>query len=75
MLANVCNVQRNDWDVHVPVVLWDYRTTCKKLTRQTPSRLIYGVKIVIPMEYIVPSLRIVAFMGMEDYGALEERLT
>ena len=28
----------------------------------------------MPMEYIVPSLRIVAATGMADHGALEERL-
>lgn len=35
-LTKVCNTQWNDWDVHVLVVLWAYRTTCKKLTGQTP---------------------------------------
>ena len=29
----------------------------------------------MPMEYIMPSLRIVAFTGMMDRRALEERLT
>ena len=32
VLMKVCNEQRNDWDVRVPAVLWDYKTTCKKLT-------------------------------------------
>lgn len=30
-LTKVCNVQRNELDVCVPIVLWAYRTTCKKL--------------------------------------------
>ena len=29
----------------------------------------------MPMEYIVPSLCIVAFTGMADHGGLEERFT
>lgn len=74
VLMKVCNAQRNDWDVHVPVVLWAYRMTCKKLTGQTPFRLVYGVEVVMPMEYIVPSMCIVALIGMADHGALEERL-
>ena len=48
--------------------------TCKKLTGQTPFRLAYGVEVVMPMEYIVPSLRIATLTGMMDCKALEERL-
>ena len=49
--------------------------TCKKLTGQTHFRLVYGIEAVMPMEYIVPSLRIVALIGMTDHRALEESLT
>lgn len=73
-LNKVYNVQRSDWDLCVPAVLWMYRTTCKKLTRETPFRLVYGVEAVMPMEYIMPSLWIVALTGIMDHRALEERL-
>eukprot|EP00253_Pinus_taeda_P028127 PITA_28127 len=74
VVTKVCNTQRNDWDVCVPIVLWAYRTTCKKLTGQTPFRLVYGVEVVMLMEYIVPSLHIATFTRMEDCRAFEERL-
>lgn len=57
--------------MHVPAVLWEYIITSKKLTGQTHFRLAYGVEVVMPMEYIVPSL--CTFTGMTNYGALEER--
>ncbi len=48
--------------------------TCKKFTGQTFFRLVYGVETVMPMEYIVPSLRIAVLAGMTDRGALERGL-
>ena len=36
--------------------------------------MVYGVEVVMPMEYIVSSLCIVALTGMKDHKALEERL-
>lgn len=56
------------------MVLWAYRTTCKKLARHTPFRLVYDMEVVMLMEHIVPSLYIMTLIGMVDYGALEERL-
>jgi len=35
---------------------------------------VYGIEVVMPMEYIVPSLFIVTLTGMVDHGASEERL-
>ena len=59
-LKKVFNVQRDDWDKKNSAVLWAYRTTCKKLTSQTPFHLVYGEEVLIPMEYIFSSIRIVA---------------
>ena len=42
--------------------------------KQTPFRLFYGVEAIRSMEYNMPSLCIVAPMGMIDHRALEERL-
>lgn len=65
-LTKIFNVKRNDWDLRVPTVLWAYRTTCKKSTGHTPFRMVYDQEVLIPMEYIIPSLRIVAFTCMDD---------
>jgi hypothetical protein len=41
---------------------------------QTPFKLVYGLEAIVPMEYLVPSLRIASFIDMDDTGAVQERL-
>ena len=73
-LTKICDSQRNDWDLRVNVVLWAYRTTCKKLTRHTPFSLVYGQEVVMPMEYIIPSLIVAQIIEIADIDTMNERL-
>jgi hypothetical protein len=41
---------------------------------QTPFKLVYDLEELVPMEYLVPSLRIAAFTDMDDTGVVQERL-
>ena len=73
-LTKVCNANREDWDLKILVVLWAYHTTCKRLMRKTPFILVYGKEAVMPIEYIVPSMHIVAVTSMDDEAELEEHM-
>jgi hypothetical protein len=42
---------------------------------QTPFKFLYGLEAVVPMEYLVPNLRITTFTDMDDNGFFQERLS
>ena len=70
-LKNIFNDQRHDWDHKKPAVLWDYHMTCKNLIRQAPFRLVHGQEAIMPLEYIVPNIRIFAITDMTDVDSIE----
>jgi len=72
-LKKVCNVKKNDWDVHTLVVLWAYRMAYKKLIRQTSFTLACGIEALVLMEYIVTSLQIASLIKVDGHENLEER--
>ena len=74
-LTKVSNANHDDWDLKIPAVLWAYRTNCKRIIGHTLFKQVYGQEVVIIMEYIVPSLHIVAATGMDDAEALTECIT
>jgi hypothetical protein len=47
----------------------------KKFTGKTPSRLVYGKEAMMPMDFILPTLRIAMINDLSDSGGIEERLS
>ncbi|KAH9305173.1 hypothetical protein KI387_009577 [Taxus chinensis] len=73
-LTKICDVGRQDWDDKVSAVLWAYRTTYKRLNKATPFQLVFGMEVVLLVEFMLPSLRIACAGGLADEQALEERI-
>jgi transposase InsO family protein len=73
-LAKIYNVNIDDWDLKVPEILWVYKTTCKTLTGHTPFKLFYGQEVVVPLEFLIPILRVAAITQITERGAVQGTL-
>ena len=49
---------KGNWAEEIPMVLWSYRTTPRKSTKETPFSLTYGTEAMLPMEVAVNTLRV-----------------
>ena len=56
----------------LPHVLWIYRTTPRRSTRETPFSMSYGAEAVIPVEIGFPALRENSFTLSSNNGLLEK---
>jgi hypothetical protein len=46
--------KEEDWDIHIPAVLFAYRTKRHATTGYTPFQLVYGRQAILPIEVTLP---------------------
>ena len=47
-----------DWEMLLQSALQAYRVAFKSLTRTTPFNLVYGMNVMLPMDFLIPTLRV-----------------
>ena len=57
-LTKIVSESRTDWEQKLPSVLWAYRTAYKTAVGATPFDLVYGINAILPMEFLIPTLRV-----------------
>ncbi|XP_075636692.1 uncharacterized protein LOC142608921 [Castanea sativa] len=62
------------WAKELPSVLWAYRTTPRRSTRETPFSLTYGAEVVIPAEVNLCSARVAGFAPNENEKLMAKQL-
>jgi hypothetical protein len=51
-------IHKTSWHTMFFSALWAYRTSVKSTTGFTPFRLVYGVEAILPIECVIPSLKL-----------------
>ena len=62
------------WAKELPNVLWAYRTTLRRSTRETPFSLTYGAEAVIPTEVSLCSAWVMGFDPIQNDDLMMEHL-
>ena len=62
------------WVEELPHVLWTYRTTPRKSTREIPFSMSYGAEAIIPLENGFPTMRSSAFTSDGNNELLKKNL-
>ena len=62
------------WHEKLPFALLGYRTIFRTSVGATPYSLVYGTKVVLPIEIEIPSLRIVVEAKTDDDEWIKTRL-
>jgi len=73
-LKNRLDDTKGKWVEELPHILWMYRITPRKSTRETPFSMTYGTEAVIPLEIEFPTLRTSSFTLSRNDNLLEKSL-
>ena len=65
---------KGKWVEELPHVLWTYRITPRRSTRETPFSMTYGAEVVIPLETGFPTLRTSTFTSDGNDELLKKSL-
>ena len=72
-LTKVVEGNRGSWEHKLPSVLWAYKIAYKTSMGSTPFELVYGLNVVLPVAFLMPTLRTAAVLHWDNH-ALSHRL-
>ena len=58
IITKLVTTTKSDWEMLLQSALWAYRVAFKSSTGTTPFNLMYGMNAVLPMDFLIPTLRV-----------------
>ncbi|KAG1963495.1 retrotransposable element [Pimephales promelas] len=77
-LAILTSQHQRDWDQHLPLVLWAYRTAVQESSQCTPAALMFGRELRTPVDLVFgspPEPDITGGPELDYFRKLKERLS
>ena len=73
-MTKTVQMHRKYWSDKIHESLWVYKITWKKSTSFTPYQLVYGKKVLLPIEFQIHTFKLTADLGVELSEAQKERI-
>jgi len=74
IITKIIHLRRRHWAERLPEALWAYRTTWRNTTGHSPYELVYGKKVLLPIEFQVRTFKMAVQLGMDLSEAQKHRM-
>jgi hypothetical protein len=74
ILTKTIQLHQSDRAEKLPESLWAYRTTWKNVTGHTPYVLVYGKKVLLPIQFEIKTFKIASELGLSLSEAQQQRV-
>ena len=74
MLTKIVSDKKSDWELKLHAALWAYRVAYKTSIGTTPFNMVFGLDAILPMEFLIPTLRVAKELKWTTGHELSERL-
>ena len=58
VLKKIVSETKTDWELKLPSILWSYSVAYKIVIGTTPFNMVYGLDAILPLEFLIPTLRV-----------------
>ena len=70
VLTKIVSESKTDWELKLHSVVWAYRVAYKTAIGTTPFNMVYGLDAILPLEFLVPTLRVAQEIGWTGHELL-----
>ena len=74
IMTKTVQIHRKDWSDKLHEALWAYRITWKNSIGFTPYQLVYGKRVLLPIEFQLHTFKLAADLGIDLSEAQKERI-